>query len=212
VAAQDQAISTNYFKNKILKDEIESKCRLCKQHETIDHLTSGCPILAKNEYLMRHDKVCIHLHYSICKALGIETTDKWHTHMSKPVCEEGDVTMLWNQAVHTDREVTASRPDIIIKNNKEKTCTLIDVTIPADRNVVQKEAEKKLKYKSLCIEIERMWNLKYTIVPVIIGATGIVTRSLRKNFETVTGKQSIDSLQKDDYSWNVTLSTECTAV
>jgi cell division protein FtsL len=50
VAAQDQAISTNSFKNKTLKKEIESKCRLCKQHEeTIDHLTSGCPILAKNE-------------------------------------------------------------------------------------------------------------------------------------------------------------------
>ena len=44
VVAQDQAVSTNYFKNKILKQEIESKCRLCKQHEeTIDHLTSGCP-------------------------------------------------------------------------------------------------------------------------------------------------------------------------
>jgi len=40
VAAQDTAISTNYFKKKILKQEIESKCRLCKQHEkTIDHLT-----------------------------------------------------------------------------------------------------------------------------------------------------------------------------
>ena len=38
VAAQDQAISTNYFKNKILKEETESKCRLCKQYEeTIDH-------------------------------------------------------------------------------------------------------------------------------------------------------------------------------
>jgi len=80
VAAQDQAISTNYFRTKILKEEIDSKCRLCKQHEeTIDHLTSGCPILAKNEYLMRHDKVCTHFHYSICKALGIETTDKWYT-------------------------------------------------------------------------------------------------------------------------------------
>ena len=58
VAAQDQAISTNYFKNIILKKETESKCRLCKQHEEIiDHSTSGCPILAKNEYLMRHYKV-----------------------------------------------------------------------------------------------------------------------------------------------------------
>jgi len=116
--------------------------------------------------------------------------------MVHTVYEEGDVTVLWNQAVHTDREVTANRPDIIIKNKKEKTCTLIDVAIPADRNVVQKETEKKLKYKSLCIEIQRMWNQKCTIIPVITGATGIVTRSLRKNLEAVPGKHSIDSLQK----------------
>jgi len=115
--------------------------------------------------------------------------------MPKPVYEAGDVTVLWNQAVHTDREVTANRPDIIIKNKKEKTCTLIDVAIPAKRNV-QKEAERKLKYKSLCIEIQRIWNLKFTIMPVIIGAIGILTKSLRENLETVPGKHSIDSLQK----------------
>ena len=106
------------------------------------------------------------------------------------------IIVLWNQAVHTDREVTTNRPDIIIKNKKEKTCTLIDVAIPADRNTVQKDAEKKLKYKSLCIEIQQMWNLKCTIIPVIIKVTGIVTRSLRKNLVAVPGKHSIDSLQK----------------
>jgi hypothetical protein len=52
-----------------------------------------------------------------------------------------EMSVLWNQAVHTDKEVTANRPDIIIKNKKEKTCTLTDVAIPADGNVVQKEAE-----------------------------------------------------------------------
>jgi len=71
------------------------------------------------------------------------------------------------------------------------------VAIPADRNVVQKEAENKLKYKSLFIEIQRMWNLKCTIIPIIIiAATGIVTRSLRKNLEAAPGKHSTDSLQK----------------
>ena len=74
----------------------------------------------KNEYLMRHDKVCTHLQYLMCKALGIETTDKWYTHMPKAVYEEGDATVLWNQAVHTDREVTANRPDIMIKTKKRK--------------------------------------------------------------------------------------------
>jgi len=102
-----------------LKEGTENKFRLCKHEEIIDHLTSGYPILAKNEYLMRHNKVCTHLHYSICKALCIETTDKWYTHIPKPVSEDGDVTVLWNQAVHTEREVTANRPDIIIKNKRK---------------------------------------------------------------------------------------------
>jgi len=67
--------------------------------------------------------------------------------------------VLWNQGVHKAREFTANRPGIIIKNNEERTCTLIDVTIPQDRNVVQVEAEKKLKYKVLCIETQRTRNM-----------------------------------------------------
>ena len=43
---------------------------------------------------------------------------------------------------------------------------------------------------------ETKWNLKYTIVPVLIGAAGIATRSLKKNLEIVPRKHSIDSLQK----------------
>jgi hypothetical protein len=104
VAAQDQAISTNYFTRNILK-EIESRCWLCKEYEeTIDHLTSGCPILAKNECIIRHDKFCVHLHYSFCKILSIETTENWYWHIPKLVCEHEDITVLWNQEVQTDWE------------------------------------------------------------------------------------------------------------
>jgi len=60
------------------------------------------------------------LHYSVRKALGTETTDKLYTNMPKPMYEEGNVTVLWNQAVHTDREITTNRPDIIIRNKKRK--------------------------------------------------------------------------------------------
>jgi hypothetical protein len=70
------------------------------------------------------------------------------------------------------------------------------VAIPSDRNVTQKEAEKKLKYKRLCIEIQRLWNMKYMIISVVIGATGIVTKDLRKNLEAIPGKHSRYSLQK----------------
>jgi hypothetical protein len=61
---------------------------------------------------------------------------------------------------------------------------------------VQKEAEKKLKYKNLSIEIQRMWNMRCFVISVIIGATGIVSKCLQKYVETIPGQYSIDSLQK----------------
>jgi hypothetical protein len=40
-----------------------------------------------------------------------------------------------------------------------------------------------------------MWNMKCLVIPVVIGATGIVTEGLKKYLETIPGKQSVDSLQ-----------------
>lgn len=57
--------------------------------------------------------------------------------------------MLRNEGVHTEN-LTVNRPGTIIKNKKEKTCILMDVAILADGNVMQREAEKKVKYKTVC--------------------------------------------------------------
>jgi hypothetical protein len=81
-----------------------------------------------------------------------------------------------------------------------------------NNNNNNKEAEKKLKYKSLCIEIQRMWNLKCTIVPIIIGATGTVTRSFKEKFGCCTRKTFDSFTTKDSYTWNITHNTESTAV
>ena len=118
--------------------------------------------------------------------------------------------MLWNQTVHTDREVTGIWSAVIMKNKKEKTCTSIDVhcfPLPSARQ----KCRAKGSGKEVKIQIQRMWNLKCTIIPVIIGATGIVTRSLRKNLEIIPGKHSIHTT-KDSCTWNITHNTESTAV
>jgi hypothetical protein len=119
-----------------------------------------------------------------------------YSHTPKSVCQHEDITVLWNQEVQTEREVLANRPDIIIKNKKDKICLMTDVEIPSDRNVIQKESENKLKYKNISIEIQRMWNIKCFVIPVITGATGIVTKGLKIYLETIPGKHSIDSLQR----------------
>jgi len=65
---------------------------------------------------------------------------------------------------------------------------LIDVAISGDRNVIKKEAEKILKYKDLTKEIQRKWNVKTKVIPVIIGATGTISKSCRKYLSNITGK------------------------
>jgi hypothetical protein len=63
--------------------------------------------------------------------------------------QTGNVTLLWNQQIQTDRTNPNNKPDIIIRGNEKKTCMLIDVAISGDRNMIKKEAEKILKYETL---------------------------------------------------------------
>jgi hypothetical protein len=73
---------------------------------------------------------------------------------------------------------------------------LIDVAIPGDRNVINKETEKILKYKDLVTEIQPMWKVKATMIPVIIGATGTISKTLRQYPSNIPGKNEIKELQK----------------
>ena len=81
-------------------------------------------------------------------------------------------------------------------NNNNITSMLIDVAISGDRNVIKKEAEKILKYRDLTIEIQRMWNVKTNVIPVIIGATGTISKSFRKYVSNIPGKHEVKELQE----------------
>jgi hypothetical protein len=79
--------------------------------------------------------------------------------------------------------------------------TLIDVAFSGDRNVINKEAEKILKYKDLASEIQRMCNIKTKLIPVITGATGTVSKLFRKYLSHISGKHKITELQKKSHIW-----------
>jgi len=108
----------------------------------------------------------------------------------------GKVTILWNQQAQTDRTIPNNKPDIIIHDNGKGTLMLIHIAISGDRNVIKKEAEKILKYKDLTIEIQRMWDVKTKVIPVIIGATGTISKSFRKCVRNITGNHEVKELQK----------------
>jgi hypothetical protein len=72
----------------------------------------------------------------------------------------------------------------------------IDVAVSRDRYVIEKEAEKILEYIEITIEIQRMWNLKTRVIPVIIGATGTISKSFRKYVSTIPGNHEVREQQK----------------
>ena len=77
MVAQDQALQTKYYATKTLNTEIDSKCRHCQQFDDAkDHIISACPILAKEQYIKRHDRVCAQLHFNICKETGVQLDKK----------------------------------------------------------------------------------------------------------------------------------------
>jgi len=92
--------------------------------------------------------------------------------------------------VQTDRTIPNNKPDSIMCDNEQATCMLTDV-ICGDRNVIKKDAEKILKYKDLTIEIQRMCNVQAKVIPVIAGATGTVSKSLRQYLSNIPGKHQI---------------------
>jgi hypothetical protein len=73
---------------------------------------------------------------------------------------------------------------------------LIDAAISGDRNVIKKEAEMVLKYKDLTTVIQRMWNVKARVIPVIIGATGTISKPFRKYVSNIPGNHDVRELQK----------------
>ena len=197
LAAQDQSLATNNYKKVISKTGTDDKCRVChSKTETIDHIVAGCSLLAPTEYLKRHNEIGKYLHWTICKANDIKVEEKWYMHQPEPIVENQKCTILWDYGINTDRKIPANRPDIVIKDHKNKKCYLIDMSVPGDCNVVSKEYEKRSKYKDLEIEIQRMWRMTTVVLPIVIGALGTMSEDSDKYIKALPSDVCPKQVQK----------------
>ena len=112
-----------------------------------------------------------------------------YEHKPETVTKNEEVTILWDMQTNTDREASANKSDIVIKDHANRCCKLIDVSVPSDRNTSTKVNEKLSKYKDLEFETTRMWGMRTETVPVIVGA-------MDHNLEKIPGASNINELQK----------------
>ena len=78
------------------------------------------------------------------------------------------------------------------------------MAIPSDYNIQKKATENMSKYVDLQIECQRLWNKKVEVIPVIIGATGIVDKNIKKYVGRIPGCNNIYSLQRSAILGNST--------
>ena len=199
LAAQEQALRTRSIQRRIEhRIEVDPKCRLCGQKdETINHIISECSKLAQKEYKRRHDKVAKAVHWTICKKYDLQATGKWYQHIPETVQENDLIKLLWDYNIQTDQEIEARRPDLVLKDKNKNITYLIDVAIPYDTRIKEKQVEKILKYQDLKIQIQRCWETRVKVIPIIIGALGAQPLELKKYLEEIgCQKLYIGTIQK----------------
>ena len=97
--------------------------------------------------------------------------------------------------IYTDREIAANKPDIIIRDQTNQKCQIIDMAVPSDRNTSVKVVEKLSMYKDLEIEIARMRKLGIETYQLSLAHLG----SLRRDWKSTLLKfqaQSVMSAKK----------------
>ena len=60
-----------------------------------------------------------------------------------------EATVLCDMPIQTDKEIKPKRPDKVVKDKKDRTCLLIDMSIPKERDTSLRTVERLSKYKNL---------------------------------------------------------------
>ena len=125
-------------------------CSLCgKKGESVQHITSRCEKLAQKEYKRRHNNAAKKVHWDICKENGLEHSEKWYEHAPGGAVENEEIKVLWHKYIQCDNLIEARRPDLIVIDKKERKGIIIDIAVPVDARVEEKENEKVEKYLDL---------------------------------------------------------------
>ncbi|XP_072176148.1 uncharacterized protein [Diadema setosum] len=197
IAAHEQALSTNALKAKIQKRDVDATCRICRERdETVQHIVCGCSKLAQKEYKRRHDKLAQVLHWELCRKHEIPCESKWYMHEPQKVSENDKVKILWDFDVQTDNVIQHRRPDIIVVERARQMCTIVDVAVPGDSRVAEKEKEKIEKYQDLARELRCLWNMRTKVIPIVVGALGTTPKQLQRHLDDVGVPDRVQTLQK----------------
>ena len=94
------------------------------------------------------------------------------------------------------------------QQQKKRICEIVDFAVPADHKVKLKEIKKKDKYLNFAWELKKLWNMKVTLIPIVIGVLGTVTKGWIKGIEDMErrgrgGKSKLQNCRDRQEFWRL---------
>ena len=115
-------------------------------------------------------------------------------HNRAPVLENDTHKLLWYFDVQTDHLISARRPHLMIINKKKLICKIVYFAVPTDHRIKLREYEKD-KFLDLARELKKLWNMKVTIIPIVIGIIRTVTKGSLKELEDLEVGRRVETIQ-----------------
>ena len=138
-----------------------------------------------------------YMHWQLCGKCGLERANNWYEQKPERVVENENSKILWDFTIQCDRKIEARRPDIVFIDKKEREVVIIDVAIPCDDKVKDKELEKVEKYQLLKDEIAKVWRMrKVIVIPVVIGALGAISVNFKEYMKRIGVNVKLEVIQK----------------
>jgi hypothetical protein len=165
--------------------------------ETAEHVLSVCPHWRPSLMVKRHNSVALSLYNRICIETGFQTRHYNQTVEGVRSTEKYD--LYWDHPIITVKKLKHNRPDIVLIDKERKRIFIVEISVSWVTNLLQQESRKKAKYQenstlpedqplvgghfppgdNLACEMGRDWGYVVSVIPIVIGASGEVSRNLR---------------------------------
>ena len=109
--------------------------------------------------------------------------------------ENDKCKILWDFTIQIDMKIVHQRSDIVAIDKENSECRIIDIAIPGDQNIKEKELEKINQYQDFRLKVQKLLIVKATVISVVVGALGTVIEELENHLKTIGVRIIIGCLQ-----------------
>ena len=103
---------------------------------------------------------------------------------------------MWDFSLQTDQIIEAQRPDLVVVDKKERRCKITDFAVPGESRIEEKEKDKTEKYQDLGGKLQKIWNVKVKMIPLVVGSLGAIPKQIGNRLKQIGITVGLDTSEK----------------